>query len=68
MGNRLGTEAGPFPGQAGGLSINPVLGVRQMSEKEKKMTKSTEVSKPGETVADQIIGDLDRVHMRVPKY
>lgn len=68
MGNALGFKAEPFPRQAGGLSINPVLGVRQMSEKEKKMTKSAEVSKPGETVADQIIGELDRVHMRVPKY
>lgn len=68
MGNEFDGDAGPFPRQAGGLSINLVLGVRQMSEKEKKMTKSAEVSKPGETVADQIIGELDRVHMRVPKF
>lgn len=39
-----------------------------MSEKEKKMTKAAVVSKPGEVVADQIIGELDRVHMRVPKF
>lgn len=39
-----------------------------MSEKEKKMTKSSEVSKPGEIVADQIIHELDRVHMRIPKF
>jgi len=39
-----------------------------MSEKEKKMTKSADAPKPGETVADQIINELDRVHMRIPKF
>jgi hypothetical protein len=37
-------------------------------EKEKKMTKSTEVSKPGEAVADQLMRELDRVHVRIPRY
>ncbi len=38
-------------------------------EKEKKMTKSTTLaSKPGEAVADQIIRELDRVHVRTPRY
>ena len=37
-------------------------------EKEKKMTKAAEVSKPNEAVADQIIRELDRVHLRIPRF
>ncbi len=39
-----------------------------MSEKEKKATAAPAASKPTETVADRIIGELDRVHCRIPKY
>lgn len=36
-----------------------------MAEKDKK---TTEKSNPTYVVADQIIGDLARVHMRIPKF
>jgi hypothetical protein len=39
-----------------------------MSEKEKKQTKTAEVSKPSEVVADRIIAELDRVHVRKARY
>lgn len=39
-----------------------------MSEKEKKMTKADNAPKPGEAVADKVIAELDRVHVRTPKF
>jgi len=39
-----------------------------MSEKEKKMTKAADASKPGEATADRIIAELDRVHVRTARY
>lgn len=39
-----------------------------MSAKEKKMTKAAEASKPGETVADKLLAELDRVHLRIARY
>ncbi len=39
-----------------------------MSAKDKKMTKAAEAPKPGEAIADRIIAELDRVHVRVPKF
>lgn len=39
-----------------------------MSEKEKKMTKAADAPKPGEVVASKIIAELDRVHVRIPKF
>jgi hypothetical protein len=39
-----------------------------MSEKDKKMTKAAEAPKPGEAIADRIIAELDRVHVRTPKF
>jgi hypothetical protein len=39
-----------------------------MSEKDKKATKAAEPAAPQTPVADQIIHELERVHMRIPKY
>ena len=40
-----------------------------MSEKEKKVTKAAEApSKPSEAVADRLIAELDRVHVRTARY
>jgi len=39
-----------------------------MSEKEKKMTKAADAPKPGEAIATRIIAELDRVHVRTPKF
>lgn len=39
-----------------------------MSEKEKKMTKAAEAPKPGEAIADRLIAELDRVHVRTARY
>ena len=41
-----------------------------MSEKEKKAAKAAtaEVQKPTEVVANRIIAELDRVHVRIPKF
>lgn len=35
---------------------------------EKKMTKAPDAPKPGEAIADGIIKELDRVHIRTPRY
>jgi len=41
-----------------------------MSEKEKKAAKAApaEAQKPTEVVADRIIAELNRVHVRTPKF
>jgi hypothetical protein len=39
-----------------------------MSEKEKKQAKAAEVSKPTEVVANRILAELDRVHVRTARY
>lgn len=37
-------------------------------ESEKKTTKAADAPKPGEVVADQILRELDRVHVRIAKF
>ena len=39
-----------------------------MSEKNKKMAKAADAPAPGEAIAVQIIKELERVHIRVPRY
>ena len=40
-----------------------------MSEKkEKAATKAAEVSKPNEAIADRLLAELDRVHVRTARY
>jgi len=39
-----------------------------MSAKEKKMTKAADAPKPGEAIADRIMAELDRVHVRISKF
>lgn len=39
-----------------------------MSEKKKEAPKTTEKSNPTYQVADTLLAELDRVHMRIPKF
>ena len=39
-----------------------------MSEKKEKAPKAAEVSKPNEAIADRLLAELDRVHVRTARY